>query len=104
MKFEIFGESRSESVGVKIFGLEGAKIDTKAVQEFCNLRRPGFDELSTKRRENDEIIFCSGIDENGRHLIFQINSATVLQQFIVRFDSHVILHSEGILASEESVK
>lgn len=65
MEFEIFGESRSENVGVKIFGLEGAKIDTKAVQEFCNLRRPGVDELSSPRKENDEIIFTSGIDKNG---------------------------------------
>lgn len=65
MKFEIFGESRSENVGVKIFGLEGETVDKCALQGFCNLRRPGADEFSSPRKENDEIIFTSGIDENG---------------------------------------
>ncbi len=60
--FEIFGQSHSECIGVIIRGLpRGETLDAQKLQAFCDLRAPGRNELSTPRKEPDQIEFISGV-------------------------------------------
>ena len=66
LKIEIFGESHGDRIGVKCDGLpKGESISLKTVQAFCDLRKPGQNNFSTPRKEDDIINVISGLDENG---------------------------------------
>lgn len=65
LQLEIFGASHEEEIGVNIYGIEqGVKIDKTDLQEFLSRRAPG-QAFSTPRKENDEVIFTNGVDDNG---------------------------------------
>ena len=64
IEYSFFGSSHGEYIGMKLRGInKGEKIDSSALQELLNRRKPTY-KGSTKRREIDEIIFESGV-ENG---------------------------------------
>lgn len=66
IKVDIFGESHAECIGVTIENLKkGEKIDIKRLQDFLDLRKPGNNEFSTPRKEEDKLEVLSGLDENG---------------------------------------
>lgn len=56
LKIGIFGESHSESIGVRLEGLEYDKLDTDALKNFMKRRAPGQNAWSTPRKEADEVI------------------------------------------------
>ncbi len=65
IKITIFGQSHSEAIGVVIDGLPaGFKIDMHKTAEFMAKRAPGKNELSTPRKEADEIKIISGVVDN----------------------------------------
>jgi chorismate synthase len=66
LKLTIFGQSHAPCVGAVIEGLPaGMAIDTDRVRAFMARRAPG-GELSTARREADEIRIVAGLNEAGR--------------------------------------
>ena len=65
IKITIFGQSHSEAIGVVIDGLPaGYKIDTEKVASFMKRRAPGQNDLSTPRKEADEVKIISGVVDN----------------------------------------
>ena len=64
IKFNIFGQSHGEAIGVVIDGLPaGEIIDLDELDKFLDRRRTGKNALSTQRREADKPIFLSGVRE-----------------------------------------
>ncbi|MBQ7595924.1 MAG: chorismate synthase [Clostridia bacterium] len=62
IKLTVFGQSHSQSIGCVIDGLPaGEKISMEKLRSFMNRRAPGQNELSTPRKEQDEVQFISGI-------------------------------------------
>ncbi len=60
----IYGGSHDPEIGVRVSGLPtGFSIDRTELQAFLSRRAPGKDPLSTPRRESDEPIFLSGLDD-----------------------------------------
>lgn len=80
LKFTVFGQSHSSAIGGVLDCLPcGYAIDQAALQEFCDRRR-AVDELSTARREKDEIKFLSGLFNGktcGSPIAFFIENADV---------------------------
>ncbi len=65
IKITVFGQSHSEAIGVVIDGLpSGFKIDTEKCAEFMARRAPGQNDLSTPRKEADEVKIISGVVDN----------------------------------------
>ncbi len=65
IKITIFGQSHSEAIGVIIDGLPaGFKIDTEKTAAFMAKRAPGKNDLSTPRKEADEVKILSGVVDN----------------------------------------
>lgn len=61
LKLTVFGQSHSEAIGGVLSGLPcGYEIDLAELQAFADRRR-ATDELSTARREKDEIKILSGL-------------------------------------------
>jgi chorismate synthase len=59
-----FGESHGEAIGGVIDGCPaGIVADTDFIQNELNRRRPGQSDLTTSRKEADEVAFLSGIYE-----------------------------------------
>ena len=59
-----FGESHGPAVGGVIDGMPaGITIDMEFIQNELNRRRPGQSAVVTPRKENDEVVFLSGIFE-----------------------------------------
>ena len=56
LKIGIFGESHSESIGVRLEGLEYDKLDNDALKNFMKRRAPGHKAWSTPRKEADDVI------------------------------------------------
>ena len=56
LKIGIYGESHSESIGVRLEGLNYDKLDTVALSAFMKRRAPGQNDWSTPRKEADEVI------------------------------------------------
>ena len=56
IKIGIYGESHSESIGVRLEGLEYDKLDTDALKNFMKRRAPGQNAWSTPRKEADAVI------------------------------------------------
>lgn len=65
IKITIFGQSHSEAIGVIIDGLPaGFKINTEKTAAFMARRAPGKNDLSTPRKEADEVKILSGVVDN----------------------------------------
>ena len=65
ISLDIFGGSHDEKIGMTLSGIPaGESIDLDALRAFLARRAPGRDRFSTTRRESDEPVFISGI-ENG---------------------------------------
>ena len=56
LKIGIYGESHSESIGVRLEGLDYDKLDVSALAAFMKRRAPGQNDWSTPRKEADEVI------------------------------------------------
>ncbi len=64
MRLEIYGESHSPAIGVRLENFPaGLAVDFEAMRAFLARRAPGRDELSTPRREDDAPEFLSGLDQ-----------------------------------------
>ncbi len=64
LKVEIFGTSHAPRIGVKVKGLKGQRFDQARLEEFMARRRAKNTSYSTKRLEQDKIIFEKGV-KNG---------------------------------------
>jgi len=65
IKMTVFGQSHSDEIGVLIDGLpKGIAVDFNLIKEYLSRRAPGKNEYSTPRKEADEPIFETGL-ENG---------------------------------------
>jgi chorismate synthase len=73
-----FGESHGAAIGGILDGCPaGLKIDIDSVQKELDRRRPGQSEITTQRKESDQIKFLSGIFEGittGTPIAFVINN------------------------------
>lgn len=56
LKIGIYGESHSESIGVRLEGLDYDKLDTGALAAFMKRRAPGQNAWSTPRKEADQVV------------------------------------------------
>ena len=66
LKLNIYGGSHDEKIGMTLDGIPaGEVIDMCELKAFMSRRAPGKDPFSTKRREADEPVFLSGLDEMG---------------------------------------
>lgn len=64
MKYTIFGESHGPAIGVVLEGVPaGLELDMIAMEKELSRRAPGRDELSTARREADQVEVLSGLFE-----------------------------------------
>jgi len=64
MKYTIFGESHGPAIGVVLSGVPaGMALDLAAVQRELDRRAPGKNNLSTARKEADQVHILSGIFE-----------------------------------------
>lgn len=65
VKVSIFGESHGKAIGAVIDGLEsGFLIDFDQIETQMKRRAPGYSDVSTERKEPDEVYVLSGI-KNG---------------------------------------
>lgn len=65
LKITIYGQSHSDSIGVKIEGFPcGFTVDEEKLAAFMARRAPGKDKFSTPRKEPDKVIFLSGITDS----------------------------------------
>ncbi|MBE5731916.1 MAG: chorismate synthase [Clostridiales bacterium] len=65
LKVQVFGQSHSPAIGVVIDGFpSGMKVDMEFLSSFMVRRAPG-QNLSTPRKEADDVEFLSGLNENG---------------------------------------
>jgi chorismate synthase len=59
-----FGESHGAAIGGIIEGCPaGVSVDTAAIQQWLNRRRPGISVLTSPRKEDDQVDFLSGIKD-----------------------------------------
>jgi len=64
IRFELFGASHAESVGVRAVGLPaGERVDLGELMCFLKRRAPGQSELTSPRAEPDEPIIISGLTD-----------------------------------------
>jgi chorismate synthase len=62
IRVSIFGESHGKGIGIILDGLPpGKDIDIDEINFYMDKRSPGKDELSTSRRERDEVEILSGL-------------------------------------------
>lgn len=62
LRITVFGQSHSDSIGLVIDGLDaGIKINYELIDRQLERRKPGKNKLTTKRKEDDEYKFISGI-------------------------------------------
>lgn len=93
LRLTTFGESHGAALGGILDGMPaGFLIDREAVQRFVNLRRPGYSRSTTKRREPDEVVWLSGLTDEGRTLGSPI--AFVIQNRDARSQDYATATSE----------
>ncbi len=64
IKFEIYGASHAEKIGIRAFGLPADEaVDMDALRAFLSRRAPGNSAISTSRKEADEPVFISGLTD-----------------------------------------
>lgn len=77
-KLTTYGESHGEAIGGIIEGCPaGLKLDLRAIQMEMQRRKPGQSKITTQRKEEDEVVFLSGIFEGtttGTPIAFQIKN------------------------------
>jgi chorismate synthase len=77
-KLTTYGESHGEAIGGIIEGCPaGLKLDLDAIQKEMQRRKPGQSKIVTQRKEEDEVMFVSGIFEGittGTPIAFQIKN------------------------------
>lgn len=77
-KLTTFGESHGEAIGGIIEGCPaGLKLDFEAIQMEMQRRKPGQSKITTQRKEDDEVVFLSGIfngTTTGTPIAFQIKN------------------------------
>ncbi|MCR4940656.1 MAG: chorismate synthase [Treponemataceae bacterium] len=56
LKIGIYGESHSQSIGVRMEGLPYSKLDKEGLATFMKRRAPGQNDWSTPRKESDQVI------------------------------------------------
>lgn len=62
LSISVFGESHGECIGAVLTGFpSGFKIDFDFLRKDMNRRKPGQNEMSTKRKEDDDFSFVSGV-------------------------------------------
>lgn len=78
-KITTFGESHGQSVGVVIDGCPaGLEITPEEIQVELDRRRPGQSNITTQRKEGDEIIVLSGLFQNkttGTPIALMVNNS-----------------------------
>ena len=83
-----FGESHGAAIGGVIDGMPaGMAIDTVAVQQELDRRRPGQSDIVTQRNESDRGEFLSGIYEGtstGTPIGFILRSSIFRRRFLQR--------------------
>ncbi len=63
-KLTTFGESHGEAIGGVVDGMPaGITIDTEFIQQELNRRRPGQSNITTSRKEQDQVELLSGVYE-----------------------------------------
>ncbi len=75
------GESHGPAISTTVFGCPpGTWIERSRIQHFLDRRRPGSNKLGTPRREDDKVVFISGLYSedherllSGPHLSLQID-------------------------------
>ena len=81
--FSSFGESHSECIGGIVEGFPaGTKLDMEFIREEMN-RRKSQNKFTTDRREDDEVIFLSGLDKGitlGTPLAFVIRNNNIRKE------------------------
>jgi Chorismate synthase len=61
-KLTTFGESHGAGIGGIIDGCPaGVELDMASIQQELNRRKPGQSDITTPRKEDDEVQFLSGI-------------------------------------------
>ncbi|GGD93404.1 chorismate synthase [Planktosalinus lacus] len=77
-KLTTYGESHGEAIGGIIEGCPaGLTLDIEAIQKEMQRRKPGQSKIVTQRKEEDEVLFLSGIFEGtttGTPIGFQIKN------------------------------
>lgn len=64
LRVSVFGQSHGKAIGVNMDGLPaGEAIDVEELQAFLNRRAPGRNAQSTARKEADQPIFLSGVED-----------------------------------------
>ncbi|MCI2056298.1 MAG: chorismate synthase [Oscillibacter sp.] len=64
LRVSVFGQSHGKAIGVNMDGLPaGEAIDVEELQAFLNRRAPGRNAQSTVRKEADQPIFLSGVED-----------------------------------------
>ena len=82
LKLNIYGGSHDDKIGMTLEGIPaGEAIALDALRTFMARRAPGKDPYSTKRREPDEPVFLSGI-ENG------VTTGEVIEAVIYNKNQH----------------
>ena len=65
IKISVFGQSHAEAIGVCIDGLPaGERVDREELRRFMQRRAPGRSNVSTPRREADEVKILCGLVED----------------------------------------
>ena len=64
LRLTVSGESHAPELRFELEGMPpGLALDEKAFREFMQRRSPGRDDLSSQRKEDDEVLFARGIAE-----------------------------------------
>ena len=64
LKISLFGKSHADCIGCIVEGLPmGMHIDTENIRKSMELRKPS-DGIGTPRKEEDEVVFSSGVTDN----------------------------------------
>lgn len=65
LSVSIFGESHGKAIGVELDGIpSGETVDPDKLQAFLDRRKPGQSAMTTRRKESDQPVFLSGIQDN----------------------------------------
>ncbi|WP_339609842.1 chorismate synthase, partial [uncultured Planktosalinus sp.] len=83
-KLTTYGESHGEAIGGIIEGCPaGLKLDVEAIQKEMHRRKPGQSKIVTQRKEEDVVLFLSGIFEGittGTPIGFQIKNTNQISK------------------------
>ncbi len=83
IKYSLFGESHGRGIGITMHGVpSGIYINMQKINKNMSRRMPG-KKLSSKRKEQDEVLILSGVKENyttGAPLTFYINNQNAISK------------------------